>query len=38
MLTYFDEAEESEMPVCLLGKNWEQVKKSIFKKINEHTK
>ncbi len=38
MLTYFNEAEESEVPVCLLGKNWEQVKKNIFKKINEHTK
>ena len=38
MLTYFDEADESDTPVCLLNKNWEQVKKSVFKKINIHTK
>lgn len=38
MLIYFDEAEESDTPICLLNKNWEQVKKSIFKKINTHTK
>ena len=38
MLTYFDKAEESETPNCLFNKNWEQVKKSIFKKINEQTK
>ena len=38
MLTYFEEAEESDIPICLLNKNWEQVKKSIFKKINTHTK
>jgi predicted nucleotidyltransferase component of viral defense system len=38
MLTYFDSADESDDPVCLLNKNWEAVKKSIFKKINEHTK
>ena len=38
MLTYFDEADESPTPVCLLNKNWEQVKKSIFQKINLHTK
>ena len=38
MLTYFDEADESDTPVCLLNKNWELVKKSIFKKINTHTK
>ena len=38
MLTYFDEAEESQTPLCLLGKTWEGVKKSIFKKINGQTK
>lgn len=38
MLLYFDEAEESPSPICLLGKTWEQVKKGIFKKINEQTR
>ncbi len=38
MLTYFDEADDSETPVCLLGKTWPQIKKSISKKINKQTK
>jgi predicted nucleotidyltransferase component of viral defense system len=38
MLVYFDTADESDNPVCLLNKNWEAVKKSIFKKINQQTK
>ena len=38
MLTYYDDAEDSDTPDCLLNKNWEQVKKSIYKKINNHTK
>ena len=38
MLTYFDEADNSEAPVCLLGKTWIKVKKSISKKINQQTK
>jgi uncharacterized protein YdaU (DUF1376 family) len=38
MLTYFDEADDSETPVCLQGKKWSQVKKSISKKINQQVK
>jgi predicted nucleotidyltransferase component of viral defense system len=38
MLTYFDEANDSDTPVCLLGKTWSQVKKSISKKINKDLK
>ena len=38
MLTWFDEADDSDSPVCLLGKNWNQIKKSISKKINQQTK
>ena len=38
MLTYFNEAEKTKEPVCLLGKTWPKVKKSIFKKINNQTK
>jgi predicted nucleotidyltransferase component of viral defense system len=38
MLTYFDEAEETKEPECLMGKKWAGVKKSIFKKINHQTK
>lgn len=38
MITYYDEAEESDTPICLLDKTWEGVKKSIYKKINEQVK
>ena len=38
MLTYFDEAENSETPVCLRKKTWTQVKKDISKKINQQLK
>lgn len=38
MLTWFDDADESVPPVCLLGKTWTQIKKNIGKKINEQTK
>lgn len=38
MITYYADAEKSNAPVCLLNKTWEGVKKSIFKKINNHTK
>jgi len=38
MLTYFDEAEESETPVCLRKKTWKQIKKDISKKINKTVK
>jgi predicted nucleotidyltransferase component of viral defense system len=38
MLTYYTDAEESDTPICLLNKNWEGVKKSIFKKINNQIK
>jgi predicted nucleotidyltransferase component of viral defense system len=38
MLTYFDEAEDTAPPVCLRGKTWNQVKKSISKKINQQMK
>jgi Nucleotidyl transferase AbiEii toxin, Type IV TA system len=38
MLTWFDEADDSDTPVCLLGKTWTQIKKSISKKINQQTK
>lgn len=38
MLVYFDTADDSDNPDCLLNKNWEGVKKSIFKKINQQTK
>lgn len=38
MITYYDEAEDSEPPVCLKGKTWQSVKKSIFRKINQQLK
>lgn len=38
MLVYFETADSSDNPHCLLNKNWEGVKKSIFKKINQQTK
>lgn len=38
MLVYFDTADDSDNPECLLNKNWEGIKKSIFKKINQQTK
>ena len=33
MLTYFEEVEESDTPICLLNKNWDQVKKVFSKKL-----
>ena len=38
MVTYYTDAEDSDTPICLLNKNWEGVKKSIYKKINEQAK
>ncbi len=38
MITFFDDAEESEKPNCLKGKTWDTVKKEIFKKINNNSK
>lgn len=38
ILVYFDEAEESDSPVCLQGKTWTTVKKNILKKINHQFK
>ena len=38
MLVYFETADDSDNPNCLLNKSWEGVKKSIFKKINQQTK
>jgi predicted nucleotidyltransferase component of viral defense system len=38
MITYFDDAEESETPNCLKCKTWELVKKEILKKINNSLK
>ncbi len=38
MVTYFDEAEESDTPNCLKGKTWELIKKEILKKINNNLK
>ena len=38
MLTYFDEANNSDTPACLHGKTWTQIKKSISRKINQQTK
>jgi predicted nucleotidyltransferase component of viral defense system len=38
MITFFDDAENSELPNCLKGKTWNQVKKEIFKKINNNLK
>ncbi len=38
MITYFDDAEDSETPNCLKQKTWEIVKKEIFKKINNYSK
>ena len=35
-LTYFDDAEESEDPISLKNQTWENVKKSIQKKVNEY--
>lgn len=38
MITYYTDAEESDTPVCLLNKTWDEVKKSIYKKINAQIK
>jgi predicted nucleotidyltransferase component of viral defense system len=38
IITYFNDAEESENPLCLKNKTWEGVKKSIIKKINHQFK
>ena len=38
MITYFVDAEDSETPICLQKKTWKQVKKSIYKKINNNSK
>jgi predicted nucleotidyltransferase component of viral defense system len=38
ILTYFDDAESSDSPVCLKNKTWETVKTSIAKKINDSFK
>ena len=38
MVLFFEEAELSQEPVCLMGKTWTKVKKGIAKKINKQTK
>ncbi len=38
IITYFNDAEESENPLCLKNKTWEAVKKSIITKINHQFK
>ncbi|MEO7313272.1 MAG: nucleotidyl transferase AbiEii/AbiGii toxin family protein [Chitinophagaceae bacterium] len=38
MVLFFDEADLSEAPVCLMGKTWPKVKKGISKKINKQSK
>ena len=38
MITYFVDAEDSETPNCLHKLSWKQVKKSIYKKINNNSK
>ena len=38
MITFYDDAEESEVPLCLKNKTWASVKKSIYKKINNQNK
>jgi hypothetical protein len=38
IITYFDDAENSDPPICLRGKNWNQIKKEIADKINQQTK
>lgn len=38
IITYFDDAEESETPNCSKKLTWLQVKKEIFKKINNNSK
>jgi predicted nucleotidyltransferase component of viral defense system len=35
-LTYFDDADDSPNPVCLLGLNWESVKEFIKLKVREY--
>lgn len=38
IITYFDDAEDSETPNCLKKLTWLQVKKEFFKKINNNSK
>lgn len=38
IITYFDDAEDSETPNCLKKLTWLQVKKEILKKINNNSK
>lgn len=38
MITYYEDAENSETPNCLKKKTWSKVKKEIFKKINHQLK
>lgn len=35
-ITWFVDAEESEDPVCLKGRKWEDIKRSISKAVNGH--
>jgi len=37
-LTYFVDAEESEDPISLKGQTWEEVKRTISKKVNDYLK
>ena len=37
-ITFFDDAEESPVPVSLKGQTWESVKKSIQKKVSQYLK
>ncbi len=36
VLTYFDDADESEDPISLKGQTWEKVKKRIQKKVRDY--
>jgi hypothetical protein len=38
ILTYFEDAESSDSPVCLKNKTWDMVKKNIANKINHQIK
>ena len=35
-LLYFDDAEESEEPHCLLGKSWSNIKQTLEQEVNRY--
>lgn len=37
-LTYFDDADSSENPICLQGHTWQQIKRDISQKVNDFLK